>query len=147
MGFGGEVGDARELVLVEQPPHQRRIADVALDELNAAVGDQRFEAPDVGRVGHRIDDGQPVVGARGAPRMHEVLADETRASGDQNALHRCPRVPKSEEVPWAGSNAAILLEIKRRRLGIRAKQRSLPVAFFGVLIRRFRIVNRAAISD
>ena len=61
MGFGGEVGDAREFMLVEQPPHQRRIPDVALDELNAAIGDQRLQASDVGRVGHGVDDGQPVV--------------------------------------------------------------------------------------
>ena len=92
MGFGGEMGDAREFMLVEQPAHQRRIPDVAPDEQDAAIGDQGLEASDVRRVGHGIDDNQPVLGARRAPGMHEVLTDETRAAGDQNALHRSPLV-------------------------------------------------------
>ena len=90
MGLRGEMSDAREFVLVEQAPHQRRIADVALDELDAAIRDQRFEAADIGRVGHGVDDDQPVGRPRRAPRMHQVLADETRAAGDQNALHGRP---------------------------------------------------------
>lgn len=92
MGFGGKVGDAREFVIVEQPAQQRRIPDVAPDEHNVALRDQMLEAADVGRVGHGIDDDQPVVRPRRAPCMHKVLADETRAAGDQNALHRSPLV-------------------------------------------------------
>ena len=88
MGLGGEMGDARETVFVEQAAHQIGVADVALDENDAAIGDQRFEAADVGGVGHGIDHDQPVGGPRGAPRMHEILADEAGASGDQNPLHR-----------------------------------------------------------
>ena len=78
MRLRGQMRDAGEFVLVEQPPHQRGIADVALDELDAAIGDQRLEASDVGRIGHGIDDDQPVGRPRGAPRMHQVLADESR---------------------------------------------------------------------
>ena len=87
MGFGREVGDAGEMMLVEQPPHQCGIPDVAADEPDAAGGDQRFETADVCRVGHGIDHDYPILGSRRAPCMHKVLADETRAAGDQNALH------------------------------------------------------------
>ena len=88
MRFRGKMGDAGELVFVEQPPHQRRVPDVALDEQDASIGDQRFEAADIGGIGHRVDDDQPVGRPRGAPCVNQVLADEARAAGDQNALHR-----------------------------------------------------------
>ena len=81
------MGDAGEFVLLEQPPHQRRIPDVALDEQDAAIGDQRLEAAEIGGIGHRIDDDQPVGRPRGAPRVHQVLADKAGAAGDQNASH------------------------------------------------------------
>ena len=90
MGFGGQMDDTHEFMLVEQPPHQRRIPDIALDEQDAVIRDQRFKTSQVCRVGHGIDDDQPVVGTRRAPRMHKVLADETGASGDQNAMHGNP---------------------------------------------------------
>ena len=79
---------AGKFVFVEQALHQRRIADVALHELDAAIGDQRLQAADIGRIGHGIDHDQAVGRPRGAPCVHQVLADEARAAGDQNALHR-----------------------------------------------------------
>ncbi len=82
MRLGGEMRNAREPVLFEQATHQGRVADVALDELDAAAGDERFEASDVGCIGHRVDNDQLVGRPRCAPRMHEVLADKTRAAGD-----------------------------------------------------------------
>jgi hypothetical protein len=88
MRLGSQMCDAYETMLLEQPPHQRRIPDIAFDEQDAAIGDQRFEASGVRRLPHGIDDDQPVVRVRRAPCMHKVLADETRAAGDQNALHR-----------------------------------------------------------
>ena len=87
MRLRGKMGDAGEFVFLEQPPHQRRIPDVALDEQDAAIGDQRFKAAEIGGIGHRIDDDQPVGRPRGAPCVNQVLADEAGTAGDQNALH------------------------------------------------------------
>src|SRR5689334_10988499 len=92
MGFGSEMQHAREAVLVEQALHQRWVADVALDEGDLAPRDQRLKAADIGGIGHGVDDDQAVVWARRAPGMHQILADETGASGDQNAVHSGPLV-------------------------------------------------------
>ena len=81
---------AREAVLVEQALHQRGIADVAPDEGDFAASDQRLEAADIGGIGHGIDHDQPVGGPRRTPAMHQILADEAGASGDQNAVHARP---------------------------------------------------------
>ncbi len=101
MRLRGQMRHAGEFVLVEQTMHQRGVADVALDELDAAIGDQRLEASYVGRIGHGVDHDQPVGRPRGAPRMHQVLADKSRAARDQNALHWKPpllsRLPQSLE--------------------------------------------------
>ncbi len=64
MGLGGEMEHARETVLVEQAPHQRGVADVALDEVKAAVRYQGLEAADIGRVSQRVDDDHAVFGTR-----------------------------------------------------------------------------------
>ncbi len=87
VGLGGEMGDTGEAVFIEQAAHQIRVSDVALDEGDAAIGDQRLEAADVGGIRHGIDHDQAVVGPCGTPRMHEVLADKAGASGNQNPLH------------------------------------------------------------
>ena len=87
MGFGSKVRDASEPVLVEQASHQCGVADVALDELNAAIGDKELEALEIGRIGHVVDHDQPVAGPRGSPCMHQILADEACATGDENAVH------------------------------------------------------------
>ena len=94
MRLGGKMRHAGKFLFVEQTLHQRRVADVALHERDAAIGDQRLQAADIGRIGHGIDHRQAVVGPGGAPRMHEVLADESRAAGDQNALHRTSPITK-----------------------------------------------------
>ena len=87
MRLGGEVQHARKRMFLEQALHQTRVADVALDEGDAAVGDQRLEAADVGGIGQRVEDHHAVVGTRRTPSMHQVLADEAGAPGDQNAMH------------------------------------------------------------
>jgi hypothetical protein len=87
MRLRGQMRDPREFILLKQPPHQRGIPDVALDEHDAAVGNQGLQASNVGGVGQGIDDDQPVGRARGAPGVHQVLPDEARTPGNQNALH------------------------------------------------------------
>ena len=111
MGLGGEMGDAGEAVFIEQAAHQIRVSDVALDEGDAAIGDQRLEAADVGGIGHGIDHDQPVGGPRGAPRMHEVLADKAGAAGDQNALHPHLGLARNE---WIASNGLNGISIERQ---------------------------------
>ena len=96
MRLGGEMRHAGKFAFVEQALHQRRVADVALHELDTAIGNQRLQAADIGRIGHGIDHGQVVGRPRGSPRMHQVLADEARAARDQNALHRTPPVTKPQ---------------------------------------------------
>ena len=82
MRLRSQMRHARELVLFEQPLHQRRITNVAIDELDAAVGNQRLEASYVGRIGHCVDHHQPIRRSRGAPCMREVLPDEAGAARD-----------------------------------------------------------------
>src|SRR5436305_838053 len=88
MGLRGKMGNAGDCMLFEQPADQRRIPDIALDEVNAAVGDQRLEAAQIRRIGHRIDHDEAVLRSRGAPRVHQILSDETGAAGYKNALHQ-----------------------------------------------------------
>ena len=88
MRLGGEMRHAGKLVFVEQALHQRCVADVALHELDGAIGNQRLQAADIGRISHGIDHGQAVGRPRGPPCMHQVLADKARAAGDQYAVHR-----------------------------------------------------------
>jgi len=64
------------------------VSNLTLHRLPISVASQGLKAPDVCRVGQGVDDNQPVVRSRRAPCMHKVLADETRAAGDQNALYR-----------------------------------------------------------
>ena len=82
VGLGCEMRHAGEPMLVEQAMHQRGVADVAFHELDAVTFDQRLEASDVGRIGHGVDDDQPVRRLRCAPRVHQVLPDKARAAGD-----------------------------------------------------------------
>jgi hypothetical protein len=42
MRLGGQMRDAEKFVFVEQALHQRRVADIALHELDAAIGNQRL---------------------------------------------------------------------------------------------------------
>jgi hypothetical protein len=87
VGLGCQMDNAREPVFLEQAAHQIRVADIALDENNAAVGDQGLEAADIGRIGHGVDHDHAVGRPRPAPGVHEILADETGTPRDQNALH------------------------------------------------------------
>src|SRR5262249_44655921 len=69
---------------------QRGIVDAASDKLNLSAGDQRLEAADIGRVGDGVDHRELVVRTCSAPRVNQVLADETGPTADQNASHQSP---------------------------------------------------------
>ena len=118
MGLGGEMQHAREAVLVEQALHQRGIADVALDEGDLAAADQRLQAADVGGIGHGVDHDQAVGGSRRAPGMHQILADETGASGDQNAVHARPLLVGRLSAPipkFALYRGGLVCELRNQR--------------------------------
>ena len=68
----GDIGDAALMrqLFDEQTLHQRGVADVARYELDAAIGNQRLQAADIGRIGHGIDHGQAVGRPRRPPCMH-----------------------------------------------------------------------------
>ncbi len=94
MRFRREVGHPRKSMLVKQAAHQTGVGDVAFDEPDAVIRDQRFEASDIGGIGHRIDDDELVRRSCGPPGVHEVLADKARAAGDQNVLHPNPYIAR-----------------------------------------------------
>ena len=94
VGLGGEVDEGRRAVLGEQARHQRRVADVAADELVAGVAGEAGQVLRVSGVGQRveIDDARPAPGAR---QPDERRADEARAAGDDPdcVAHRRPPPP------------------------------------------------------
>ena len=89
VALGGEV-HAR-VGMLEEPADERRVADVADDELAPALGDAR-KVPGVARVGELVEDDHPDAGLVLGHPVAEVGADEPGPSGDYYRFQGASRI-------------------------------------------------------
>ena len=90
VAFGGKVDDGARAVFGQQAIHQRAVADVALHKAVAHIAFQRRQVGPVAGVGELVHIDHRLANAR-QPVKHEIAADETGATCDENHpkfLHR-----------------------------------------------------------
>ena len=84
VGLGGKMDHRVDLLLAEQPRHQRRIADISLDEAIAGIVLHPFQVLQVARIGEDIQVDDTALGLGRQEMVDEVGADETGAAGDEH---------------------------------------------------------------
>ncbi len=87
--LGGEVHD--HVDVRRQLSHDVGVADVAADEPEARVGADRIEIALVAGVGELVEHDHRIAGVIAEGHAHELAADESRPTGDQQAHVRCSR--------------------------------------------------------
>ena len=87
--LGGEVHD--DVDARGQLAHDVGIADVAADEPESRIGADGLEIALVPGVGELVEHDHRIVGVIAEGHAHELAADESRPTGDQQAHVRCSR--------------------------------------------------------
>ena len=82
MALGREVHDGARAMLGKQPPHERAVGDVALNELMAPIAAHLVEIAHVAGIGELVQIDKLFASVRDG-RNDEVRADETGAAGDE----------------------------------------------------------------
>ena len=83
MTLGGEVQHCPRLMLGEDPRNQFRVADVTLDEMVVLPPGDGSDVCRITRIGKLVEVYQGSA-PRGEPVQHEIGADETHPSCDQD---------------------------------------------------------------
>jgi hypothetical protein len=86
MAFRGEMNNGSRAVLLQQRGHQRRVADVAVDEDVIGIGLERGQIGGIARISKLVQIDQLASGlfSRGEPVQNKVRADEAGTSSDKN---------------------------------------------------------------
>ena len=88
--FGGEVHDRIDRFLTQQLRGQCGVTDIALDEAETWRLKDRVQTRQVPGVRERIEDDDGIVRVLFDPVLHEIRADKSCASGDEQTRHRVP---------------------------------------------------------
>src|ERR1700735_242580 len=97
--FRGKVHQGVDLVLSEQPAHFILVADIASDKQIARVVCNVQKTVNITRIGQGVEAHPPALAVIGKPVVHEVRADETRTSRNE-------QVTRLEAHPTSSSNFA-----------------------------------------
>lgn len=83
MGFRRKVDDGPGAILRQHGPHECLIRDISDHQFVARIAGHRIEIAHIAGVGQQVEGHNGVVRVPHAGQ-HEIGADETRASGDQD---------------------------------------------------------------
>ena len=91
MAFGGEVNDARDVVLFKDFRKKRRVADVALNRDDVGHGRLTLKGFRVRGIGERIKVDEPDSAMARGEIVDEVGADETGPARDKDGFFKIRR--------------------------------------------------------
>ena len=83
MAFGGEMHQRADAVVAKQAFDERRVPDVADDELGFRPG----KAGAVAGIGQRVEHDDCVIGVSGFPMPDKIGPDEAGSAGDEQVSH------------------------------------------------------------